>query len=349
MNYEIGSGIVHYKKIRSIGEEEGRNSKVFLIQDTQLNAELIMKEIDMDSFENFSEFFKESQMLYENRHPNIMEIQYAALDHQNKKVRLMMPYYKNGSLDGILKRRYLTVREIIKYSLDFLSGLLYIHSKRLVHLDIKPNNILINNSGKAVLSDFGLSKYLNEEGMAVQKRAYNLIFDPELLRGMDRSVSSDIYQVGLALYRMCNGTSILSEQKEKIAEFEKEILKGRFPDRKRYLPHIPHALRKVINKALEVDVEKRYSSILDIMNDLSDININLDIQYQYDDEKMYTFNKGDSIINIYVNNDDSSKNIKCIKVCSNGSTINMNKYSSGGYNTEQELFDAIEYIFKELL
>lgn len=350
MNYEFGTGIIRYEKIKQIGEDEGRNSKVFIIKDTQLNAELIMKEIEInnENFENFNGFFRESQILYENRHPNIMEIQYAASDYKNNKIRLMMPYYKNGSLDKILKARYLTVREIIKYSLDFLGGLLYIHAKGLIHLDIKPNNILINNSGKAVLADFGLSRYLDEEGKAVQKKAYRLIFDPELIMGMDRRISSDIYQVGLTLYRMCNGTSTLVEQEREIVEFEKEILNGRFPNRNKYLPHIPNELRKIVNRALEVDIEKRYKSVLEIMNDLSDINKNLDIQYLRDSEKMYTFNKGDSIINIYVNDDESGKNIRCVKSCSNGSTINMNKYSSTGHNTEKELFDSIEVIFKEL-
>lgn len=350
MNYEFGSGIINYKKIRRIGDDEGRNSEVFIINDTQLNAELIMKEIDIskENFKNFTEFFRESQILYENRHPNIMEIQYAASDYTNNKISLMMPYYKKGSLDKLLKERYLTVREIIKYSLDFLGGLLYIHAKGLIHLDIKPNNILINNSGKAVLADFGLSRYLNEEGTAVQRKVYNLNFDPELIMGMDRTISSDIYQVGLTLYRMCNGTSTLEEQKNEIDEFEKEILNGKFPNRNKYLPHIPNELRKIVNRALEVDIEKRYKSVLDIMNDLSDININLDIQYQIGSEKMYTFNKGDSIINIYVNHDDGGKNIKCIKSCSNGNTINMNKYCSGGHNTEKEVFDSIEKIFKEL-
>ena len=239
----------------------------------------------------------------------------------------------------------MTVREIIKYSLDFLGGLLYIHAKRLIHLDIKPNNILINNSGKAVLSDFGLSRYLNEEGTAIQKKVYNLIFDPEILMGMDE-ISTDIYQVGLTLYRMCNGTASLAEQKREIVEFEKAILNGRFPNRNKYLPHIPNELRRIVNRALEVDIEKRYKSVLDIMNDLSEININLDIQYHCNDEKIYTINKNGSIINIYINENNTGKSIKCVKCLSDGKVMNMNKYSSSGYNSKQELLMLLKVYLK---
>lgn len=228
------------------------------------------------------EYFLESQILYDCKHPNIAEIQYASQDNDN--IYLAMPYYSNGSIHTLAKRRYLTVREIIKYSLDLLSGVSYIHSKGLIHLDIKPTNILIDSTGRALLTDFGLSKYLDENGIAEQPSTYTVHADPEWYQHSGRNVYSDIYQIGLTIYRLCNGVDILQKNlnEQGITDstlLRTAVLEGRFPNRKNFLPHIPNKLKKIVLKALEVDHTRRYQNTIEMMNDLSSIDCNLDWLY----------------------------------------------------------------------
>lgn len=257
---------------------EGRNSSVYSFTDPQLGAELVMKKIDKSIITDMSELFNESRILYEVRHPNIMEIQYASYNDDN--IFIVMPRYKNGSMQSMLNHRYLTVREILKYSLEFLTGLHYVHAHKLIHYDIKPTNILINNNGKAVLADFGLTKYMDELGLATQNCTYVSEKPPEKYLSSKTNLKCDIYQAGLTMYRMCNGNDLWEEQLKKVGDHIKDsILNGTFPDRKLYLPHIPLQLRKVINKCIEVDPDKRYNSVLEIINALSVIENNLDWEY----------------------------------------------------------------------
>ncbi len=264
------------------GNTEGKNSTVFLADDKQLKHQFIVKKISKESiYQDYksndeSNLFLESSILYEVSHPNIAEIQYASSD--DNFVYLVMPHYKNGSIQSLLKTRNLTVREFIKYSLDFLSGLLFVHSKKLVHFDIKPTNILINNNGKAVLTDFGLAKYLDHyTELAKPNKLYTLHWPPEYNISIPIGHQADIYQAGMTMYRMINGDAIWEEQ---CTQFNRsKVLNGTFPDRKCYLPHIPAKIRKIINCCLAIDVDKRYDSVLDIINELSLIDGNLDWIY----------------------------------------------------------------------
>ena len=221
--------------------------------------------------------FLESSILYKVSHPNITEIQYASSDEDS--VYMVMPYYRNGSVQSLLESKNLTMRDFVKVSLDFLSGLLFVHSNNLVHFDIKPTNILINNNGKAVLTDFGLAKYLDEvTELASPNKLYCTHWPPEHFISNEMGRQSDIYQAGITMYRLVNGDKLWKQQ---VANFNIEDVKtGKFPDRNGYLPHVPSKIRKIINHCIEIDVDKRYETVLDIINDISRIDGKLDWQYQ---------------------------------------------------------------------
>ena len=257
---------------------KGPLSRVFLATDLQLEADLVVKEIKKSDFSNPDEYFTEAKILYSMQHPNVAEIQYAS--EKDQFIYLSMPFYPDGSLENLYNKRSLTIREVIKYSLDFLKGLHFIHTKGLIHLDVKPGNVLINPSGVAVLTDFGLSKYVNPLDVAAYDKVYNEHRYPESFLTSLASKQSDIYQVGVTLYRMCNGDDLFRLQKPNLTK--DNILAGKYPDRNFFLPHIPQALIQVIKKAMSVNPIDRYGSVLDLMNDLSKIDKNLDWRYNSD-------------------------------------------------------------------
>ncbi len=123
-----------------------------------------------------------------------------------------MPYYKNGSLQDILQNRNLTVREIVKYSLDILSGIYYIHKNQILHCDIKPSNILIDDYNCAVLADFGSSININSDGVGKLKMCTIKHIAPEQCYSSKVDMRIDIYQFGNTLYRMCNGEEEYNRQ-----------------------------------------------------------------------------------------------------------------------------------------
>ncbi|MET3209897.1 UNVERIFIED_CONTAM: serine/threonine protein kinase [Paenibacillus sp. PvR008] len=288
--------------IREIGGE-GANSKAFLAHDPQLDAEIVVKSIPKSDFQMKEDYFNESKMLYSGRHPNIMVINYACED--TDKIYLSMPFHSRGSLNTLMNKRFLSVREIVKYSLDFLSGLHFVHTKKLVHFDIKPTNIIINDSNKAILTDFGLTKYTDANGFASPDKIYMKHYVPDALVTTSLTNQYDIYQAGLTLYRMCNGNDDFNSQCTSLTQ--KNVMNGTFPSRDKFLPHIPNSLRKSIKKALEVDPDKRYQSVLELMNSISAVSDNLDWLYSINDGKEQWSLEGDKTIKTLSLCEDSGK------------------------------------------
>lgn len=126
-----------------LGDEigsEGRNSQVFKARDLQLNADIVVKKVRKATFSNIDEYFVEASLLYLSAHPNVVPIHYAC--HDTDHVYLAMPLYGKGSLKSRMANRPLTVREMVVISTQVLSGIHNIHSKGLIHFDVKPDNIL---------------------------------------------------------------------------------------------------------------------------------------------------------------------------------------------------------------
>lgn len=271
---------LHFKLGTEIGSE-GMNSRVFCAHDHQLDANIVVKQIKKAAFVDKNEFFDEAKILYASVHSNIVPIQYATQDAEH--IYISMPFYKNGSLNALIEKRHLSIKEIIKYSLDFLSGLHHIHCLNLIHFDVKPTNILLSDNGDAVLTDFGLSRSLNIAGVAEIDKVYSMHQAPEVIQNAEATHQTDIYQAGLTIYRLCNGNEFFKNQTAKYSgdfdKFAQDIIKGKFPDRN-CREYIPKAIKKVIKKAIEPDPDDRYESVLEMMNDLANIEVPYNWIYQ---------------------------------------------------------------------
>lgn len=266
--------------ICTISNEEGKNSNTFLMYDPQLDDKFVVKVIEKSKFDNIEDFFKESKILNYVSHPNITKIQHATSD--DNYIFISMPYYKNGSLQSLLNKRFLTLKEIIQISLDFLTGLHYIHTKKLIHFDIKPSNILLNKNDRASLTDFGLSKYVDEDGLSSQSKAYYSHRAPEQLMASKTSNATDIYQAGVTLLRMCNGNDFFYKKLKEFSNFQEvsdAIAQNNFPPKNHFLPHIPPRLKRIVKKALKYEVDDRYETVIDMINDISKIEKNTDWVY----------------------------------------------------------------------
>ena len=267
LNFTIGSQI-----------GTGGEATVFIAEDHQLNTEIVVKKIPKTNFTDINKFFEESRKLYLSKHHNVVKIMYGCQDLTH--IYLAMPFYSNGSLKSIIDNRFLTEREIIRYSLQFLSGLNNIHSKGLLHYDIKPENILIDASNKALISDFGLAEYMGAYGFATLNGTTQELAPPEFFSQPAHNIKFDIYQSGLTLFRICNGDAIFFEQLSNAfiskgvsnpTNFINKVKRENFPDRSFFLPHISEPLRKIIRKALKADPNQRFNSVIEMLNSLSKI------------------------------------------------------------------------------
>lgn len=295
---------------------EGKNSKVFKAKDLQLNADIVVKKVAKASFSNIDEYFVEASLLYLSAHPNVVPIHYAC--HDIDHVYLAMPLYRRGSLKSRMAIRPLTVREIVVISTQVLSGIHNIHSKGLIHFDVKPDNILLSERGEAMLSDFGLAKQTSYSGIAGQDRIYGKMVPPEAFQSQDFTRQFDIYQMGLTMHRMCVGDAHFYDEHGKFVTngqvdrhaFKIAVRNGQFPNRNQYPEHIPQKLVNTIRTCLQTDLGQRFVSAIEVVNSIADIEESLlDWRMEYGAGfRRWSKDLGDGrVVNLVLNDDLSSE------------------------------------------
>ena len=293
---------------------EGRNSQVFEAHDVQLDATIAVKKIEKVRFADVAEYFVEASLVYRCAHTNIVPIHYACQDADC--IYLAMPLYQNGSLKTLMSQRHLTNREIVTFATQFLAGLHNIHSKGMIHFDIKPDNILLSDRGEALISDFGLTREVSYRGTAGQDRIYGKMVPPEAFATDDFSRAFDIYQVGLTLHRMCVGDAAFYADFDQYKSagtldrnrFQFAVLNGRFPERSSYLEHTPAPLINTIKSCLERDSSNRTTAALEVVNDMAGIDGAL-LDWSYEEQgglRLWEKKVGDMTIKLEVDADSRS-------------------------------------------
>lgn len=153
--------------------------------------------------------------------------------------------------------------------IDTLRGLEHAHSQGILHRDIKPANILIGHNLEGKLSDFGLAILMGASPSSFQ--AYISHLAPEVYSTNEFTVLSDIYACGVTLYRLVNGDNYFPKLSP--LDTRNVCINGRYPDRKHYRYFIPKSLKIVINKAINVDPQKRYQSAQEMRHALERISV----------------------------------------------------------------------------
>lgn len=162
-------------------------------------------------FEDYRrKFVREAKNLSKLRHPNIVNVLEAF--ETNNTCYYVMEYMDGGSLDELIAKRHgLSEAETARYALQIASALSFMHKNKMLHLDLKPKNIMMNN-GNAVLIDFGLSKQYNGNGepessttVGAGTPGYAPIEQANYQDGNGFPVTMDIYALGATMFKMLTG------------------------------------------------------------------------------------------------------------------------------------------------
>lgn len=267
-------GTISYERVREIGKGQGMNSIVYLADDPQLGGRVAAKEMEKSRFANPAAYFDETQVIFAVAHDNVIEVKYAC--QTPDIISLVMPYYRNGSLADRIHDRPLQLSEIQRVAQGVLAGLAHIHLKGYIHFDVKPSNVLFSDTGTPMVADFGQSRAISPAGVVSVPKLYMYAQPPETIHtGMATSVA-DIYHVGLLMYRAINGDSFYKAQDPGPATVMAKISRGKFPDRNRFMPHVPSRLRTLIRKALRLNPDDRFQTAMEMADDLSRVDVVLD-------------------------------------------------------------------------
>jgi serine/threonine protein kinase len=217
-------------------------------------------------------FLNEGKRQAQLQHPNIV----PATDffQVDGKSYLVMRFVDGQSLDARLEKPNppLSLQELHTISWDVLSALGYAHSLGVIHRDVKPANMLLDQSGRTLLMDFGIAKALTEErsvtltGTSMGTPEY---MSPEqILRPKQVDARSDIYSFGCVLYAMCSGGPPFSSEGATAFRIQDEHVRGTPPPLVYANPDTPHEVGDVVSKCLEKDPENRYQSCGELMTAL---------------------------------------------------------------------------------
>lgn len=212
-------------------------------------------------------FLAEAQKLSTATHRNVVQV--YGIQELVDSIRFTMAYCPGGSLQSHFERGPMTLPAVRRVATDVLIGLHSLHGRSMLHRDIKPGNILLDHTGMAKLGDFGLvtDRLLLGYGSAA---GYADHIAWEVWQGRGTSIKSDIWALGMTLFRLLHGQVWYIFQNEYPADV---IAKGGFADRLRWLPHVPKSWRKVIRKMMADDTNDRFSTTQDALNAVSALPI----------------------------------------------------------------------------
>jgi serine/threonine protein kinase len=262
-----------YQQLERIGKGEGMNSIVFRAFDPYLEREIAVKEIRKANLGNdLDSYCQEARAMFAMRDAHIVRVEYVCEtpDH----IAFALPYFANGSLQARIEHNPLDLRSFLKMAQGILAGVSRIHAARFLHLDLKPSNIFFDVTDRPLVGDFGQSRKLSG-GNVRFPTVYRWAMPREVWDSHVATVESDIYQLGILLYRAANGDPLYKSQKAAIStndHLQRLIQKGRFPNPKLFLPHVPKRVRTIIRKAMRVLPSDRYHSASELAARLGNVS-----------------------------------------------------------------------------
>jgi len=258
-----------YKLEAKLGS--GGMSTVYLAKDATLDRAVAVKVMHREMSEQADQlerFRQEARAVAKLSHPNVVAVIDAGEDSGH-------PYIVFEYVEGeTLKQRVarvgaLDTQEALAYAIEIARGLTVAHARNMVHRDIKPQNVLIDAEGRAKLTDFGISRQLEQDGMTATGRVLGTTdyVAPEQAMGHPVDPRSDIYSLGVVLYEMLVG-QVPFHADSQVGVAMKHVNED-LPDVQQRRPEISAATALVVERATAKDPAERYQEVGEMIDDLS--------------------------------------------------------------------------------
>jgi serine/threonine protein kinase len=261
-----GQKLGNYQLGRLLGR--GGFADVYLGYHARLNRQAAVKVLYASlTPDEIAAFQQEAQIIAALDHPHIVRV--LDFDVQNGIPFLIMDYLPNGTL----RQRYpqgeqLPLSVIVEYVQQLASALQYAHDQRLIHRDVKPENMLLDKRGEAVLSDFGIAAIDHSTSSRTGQLSAGTIpyMAPEQIESQAR-IASDQYALGIVVYEWLSGKRPFNGSPTEIGM--KHLLTPP-PSLHEKMPQLPMAVEQIVFKALAKKPEQRFANIQDFAEALSE-------------------------------------------------------------------------------
>ena len=258
-----------YKIISELGH--GGMSDVFEAKDIIFKRTVAIKIIKFDQankIENLIRFQNEARFSAAFSHPNIVKI-FDYGEHNNLPY-IVNEYMKSQTLrDTLNYKKNLTLNEACQIMLQLCDALIEVHSKNIIHRDVKPQNIYYGSDGTIKLSDFGISVLLNSPlNVNENKKVMGTVqyLAPELVYGKKCSFQSDIYAAGITFYELLTGQVPFDGKKASDVAYMQ--VNDDMLSVLSVIPTLPKEVDKIIEKATAKELHDRYKNVSDLRRDI---------------------------------------------------------------------------------
>lgn len=259
-----------YEIVKSIGE--GGMANVYLANDKILDRKVAIKVLrgDLANDEKFiRRFQREAQSVANLSHPNIVEV--YDVEEEEGQHYIVMEYIEGKTLKQLLQKRgSLTLSEVIDIMLQLTDGLAHAHDAYIIHRDIKPQNIMIQDDGLVKITDFGIAMALNATQLTQTNSVMGSVhyLPPEQANGKSSTIKSDIYSLGILMYELITGS--VPFKGDNAVEIALKHLKEKIPSIRRQNPTIPQSVENIVLRATAKNPKNRYDSVKDMNKDLKE-------------------------------------------------------------------------------
>jgi serine/threonine-protein kinase len=212
-------------------------------------------------------FRREARTVARMSHPHVVTVIDAGEDDGHPFI--VFEFVDGETLKAMIKRQGpLPVTEAVAYAIEIGRALIAAHASRLVHRDVKPQNVLIDGDGRAKVTDFGISRSLDADGLTATGRVLGTTdyVAPEQALGDNVGEQSDLYSLGICLFEMLTGRVPYSADSQ-VGVAMKHV-RDPLPDVQELRPEVSSALAAVIERATAKETRNRYATAAEMVADL---------------------------------------------------------------------------------
>jgi serine/threonine-protein kinase len=258
-----------YKIIKEIGR--GGMAIVYSARDTLLERTVALKmlrpEYKSDA-EFIDKFRQEARAVARLSHPNVVSIYDIVVD--DERIYLVMEIVEGKTLKDIIKERNkLSIAESLEIARQIAAALSVAHGNQIVHCDIKPHNIILNDDMEVKVTDFGIARALSNSTVKVTETVVGSAhyFSPEQAKGGEIKAYSDVYSLGVVLYEMTTGE--LPFQGESPISVALKHIQQKPVEPSHINSDIPEEVNKLIMKAIAKDPADRYQDAYEMRQQIT--------------------------------------------------------------------------------
>ncbi|MCW8983922.1 MAG: protein kinase [Thermoanaerobaculales bacterium] len=276
----IGTTLGHYRIVEKIGE--GGMGEVYRAHDERLDRDVAVKvlpaEVSNDP-DRLARFEREAKAVAALNHPNIVTLH--TIEEADGHRFITMELVTGHALAELIPNDGMALTRVLEIAIPFAGALAAAHEKGVVHRDLKPGNVMVDDEGRVKILDFGLAKLrpepsstddselltetLTREGHVMGTLPY---MPPEQVRGERVDARADLYSFGVMLYEMASGDRPFSGDTS--ADLASAILTDTPRPLEELRPDLPWRMDSIVERCLHKEPKRRTQSALDLQHELED-------------------------------------------------------------------------------